>query len=532
MHVAASLEFKTFELDCFDNLGSSRQLKYIYCYLRDLGAQGVLTEPHYFDKDYLSEFAAFYSVSSRGYPNSCQRLHFFNIPVTRELFVEAASGNESTLRKLQKAYLGFAVIRPIPAAPLGCTVLAWYPDNVRTTRRITSPSRQYHCHLAGIRLTVTGLAWQQQDTAVGACATVGLWSMLHASSFDNDHSAPTTAQITEAAHQNAVTGARVFPSSGLTIIQLLEAIKRYHMAPFAMNGDIKPAHDFIRSDAYLRSPGFSRERFASTCASFIRSGYPVLAIGQSEGSGRHAICITGFRDEAQAEVPPRAVRAADESILHVYIHDDNLGPNVRFAVKTRSQFGQVVLVPDPPELSGVDDYVPPTAGHPGFIPQQLVVCTHEDLRTSPDKLNGTGLKIGADISTEMNRLLERSGLPQRGLLYSCRFMLLRDYLGAELASMFASAGDESYSLLGRVRLELVERVVPMSKHIGVVRISLQSSTPLLDVLFDTSDSDLNHPVFAHISYGLNVCRILEGVEGYESGRFGVQIRAFEPVLSA
>jgi len=68
--------------------------------------------------------------------------------------------------------------------------------------------------------------------------------------------------------------------------------------------------------------------------------------------------------------------------------------------------------------------------------------------------------------------------------------------------------------------------VPMSKHIGVVRISLQDSTPLLDVLYDTSDSDLNHPVFAHLSYGLNVCRILEGVDGYDAQRFGVQIKAF------
>ena len=348
--------------------------------------------------------------------------------------------------------------------------------------------------------------------------------MLHASSFDNDHSAPTTAQITQAAHQNAVTGARVFPSNGLTIIQLLEAIKRYHMAPFAMSGDIQAASASIRTNGIQRSAGFSKERFASTCASFIRSGYPVLAIGHSVGNGRHAVCITGFREEMPGEVEPLAVKAADESIVHVYIHDDNLGPNVRFEVTTRSRFGQVILRPDPPDCKSDGGRASPTHGHPMFIPQQLVVCTHEDLRTSPDKLNGTGLKIGADVSFEMNRLLKRSGMEPRGLLYSCRFMMLRDYLSDELASLFVAEDDSD--LLGRIRLALVERVVPMSKHIGVVRISLQDSTPLLDVLYDTSDSDLNHPVFAHLSYGLNVCRILEGVEGYDKGRFGVQISAF------
>lgn len=524
MHKAASLEFHHFDESYFGDLPSSRQLRYLYCYLRDLGAETILVEPHYFDKDYLSEFAAFYSVSSRGYPNTCRRLHFFSRSVTRQQLTNAVSGDSSTLTALQNSYLGFSVIRPISAAPLGCTVLAWYPDEVRATRRVTSPSRKYHCHLAGIRLSVTGLAWQQQDSAVGACATVGLWSMLHASSFDNDHSAPTTAQITEAAHQTAVTGARVFPSNGLTIIQLLEAIKRYHMAPFAMSGDIQPKMPAVGTNSVQRSAGFSKERFASTCASFIRSGYPVLAIGHSMGIGRHAVCITGFREEPPGDVPPRAVKAADESIVHVYIHDDNLGPNVRFAVTTHSRFGQVMLVPDPPETKREGVNASPTLGHPEFVPQQLVVCTHEDLRTSPDKLNGTGLKICADISAQMNRLLELSGLPQRGLLYSCRFMLVRDYLSQELAMLFS--GDDTSDLLGRVRLEIVERVVPMSKHIGVVRISLQDSTPLLDVLYDTSDSDLNHPVFAHVSYGLNVCRILEGVEGYGDQRFGVQIKAF------
>lgn len=525
MHSAASLELHPFTDACFSDLPPSRQLQYIYCYLRDLGAKTILAEPHYFDKDYLSEFAAFYSVSSRGYPNTCRRLHFFSEPVSRRQLTDAVSGLQSALHRLQNSYLGFCVIRPIAAAPLGCTVLAWYPDIGRLTRRVTKPSREYHCHLAGIRLTVTGLAWQQQDSAVGACATVGLWSMLHASSFDNDHSAPTTAQITEAAHQTAVTGARVFPSNGLTIIQLLEAIKRYHMAPFAMSGDIQPKAAAIRTDSIHRSAGFSKERFASTCASFIRSGYPVLAIGHSAGSGRHAVCITGFREEPPGEVPPRAVKAADESIVNVYIHDDNLGPNVRFSVTTNGRFGQVLLLPDPPENKRSGINVSPTLDHPAFIPQQLVVCTHEDLRTSPDQLNGTGLKICADISSAMNNLLESTGQPQRGLLYSCRFMLLRDYLSGELATLFD--GDDTAALRGRIRLDIVERVVPMSKHIGVVRIALQDSTPLLDVLYDTSDSDLNHPVFAHVVYGPTVCRILEVVKGYEENRFGVQIQAFE-----
>jgi hypothetical protein len=525
MHSATNLAFHRFGEEFFTQFPDSRQFRYLYSYLRDLGAQSVLEEPHYFDKDYLSEFAAFYSVSSRGYSNACRRLHFFAINLTRDTFISAVSNDTAAVEKLEQAYLGFTIIRPITATPLGCTVLRWYPVKAQETRRITEPCRQYHCHVAGLTLTVTGLAWQQQDTAVGACATIGLWSMLHSSSFDNDRTAPTTAEITQVANRTAVTGSRVFPSSGLTIIQLLEAIKRYRLAPFAISGDIRSPSPSTIDDRVERSAGFSKERFSSTCASFIRSGYPVVAIGESVGVGRHAVCISGFRELFSGKVEPSAVKAADEAIQHVYIHDDNLGPNVRFAVHTDSQFGQVSLIADPPTSKREGKNPSPTLGHPHFIPQQLVVCTHEELRTSPDKLNGKGLEIGAAFAKEMNRLLHLSGRDLRGVLYSCRFMLIWDYLGRELGSMFQTKS--SRILLGRVRMELTEKVVPMSKYIGVVRISLQDATPVLDVLFDTSDSDLNHPVFAHLSFGTNVCRIMQGIDGFDQNRFGVQIKAFD-----
>jgi len=525
MHSASELMFSSFNESCFSKLSDSRQARYLYCYLRDLGAQGVLEEPHYFDKDYLSEFAAFYSVSSRGYPNTCQRLHFFSVPITRELFTQAVCEQQAAMDILRESYLGFSVLRPITAAPLGCTVLAWYPDDAQSSRRVTEPSRHYECHIAGLTLRVNGLAWQQQDAAVGACATIGLWSMLHASSFDNDHTAPTTAQITEAANQTAVTGARVFPSDGLTIIQLLEAIKRYRLAPFAMSGDIKSAgRPGSERTPWAATAGFSRERFASTCASFIRSGYPVLAIGQSVGVGRHAVCITGFREAAPVASRVVSVAAADNAIRHVYIHDDNLGPNVRFAVTGNSKYGQVMLVADPPDEKKTGKNVSPTLNHPPFIPEQLVICTHEELRTSPDRLNKKGLEIGAIFCQEMNTLLERSGHEKRGALYSCRFMLAQDYLGHELGGMFRA--NATRMLLGRIRMELTEKVVPMSKFIGVVRLSLSDGTPLLDVLYDTSDSDLNHPVFAHLSYGLNVSRIVEGISAFTNDRLGPQVKAF------
>jgi hypothetical protein len=150
------------------------QGQYLRWYLADLGARTLLVEPNYFDRDYLSEFAAFYCTSSAGYPNVCQRLHYFADDVDRSLLEKAVSGNAAAATRIQDCYLGFIVKRPIPGTPLGRTVLSWYPDLTPQLPRVVEPSRWYSCHVAGLELRVRGLAWQQQDAGVGACATVAL----------------------------------------------------------------------------------------------------------------------------------------------------------------------------------------------------------------------------------------------------------------------------------------------------------------------------------------------------------------------
>src|SRR5687768_5554985 len=131
----------------------------------------VIIEPNYFDRDYLSEFVAFYSTSAAGYLNICQRLHFFSAQVSRPDFSRALGGDPDSVRSITEAYLGHVVLRPIPGAPLGKTVLRTYPDEDgidKGTPRVTAPARSYEEHVAGLTLRVSGLAWQQQDSAVGS----------------------------------------------------------------------------------------------------------------------------------------------------------------------------------------------------------------------------------------------------------------------------------------------------------------------------------------------------------------------------
>jgi len=474
--------------DPLHKLAQTAQVIYLIEYLSDFNAQTVLEEPNYFDRDFLSEFSAFYGISAKGYPNTCKRIHFFSEDITRDNLRRAVSGSKKLLSRFESSYLGFVVIRPIEAAPLGRTVIRWYPENQPHTPRITEPSRDYCVHVAGLTLCVNGLAWQQQDTGVGACATIGLWSMLHSSAFDDHHAIPTTTEITVSAHSSASLGSRVFPSTGLTIYQVCEAIKANSLAPMLFEGDVK--------DANLNTVGFSKDRFSSSVASLIRSGYPVLIGGILEGIGLHAICVVGFRSCSPSPVVAgTTVKLADSDIEYLFIHDDNIGPNVRFKI-VQNPDNTVALARDVPSPIQPNRVRMPEDPYHKFTPLQLLVAVHDDLRTSPDQLHQCGIEKAGQIYHVLKALLAVNGKPPAPLSLSTRFIKLKDYVDGELKRTLGG----NPRVLGKVRLSLWEDVPPMSLHVSVLRIGLSDSTPLIDILFDTTDSDRNHPVFCHIMY--------------------------------
>jgi len=466
----------------------SRQVKYLRCYLHDLGARAVVIEPNYFDRDYLSEFEAFYATSSAGYPNICKRAHYFSAPVTRESFARAVGGEASARGVVESSYLGHVILRPIPGAPIGRTVLKVYPDDsgvAAGTPRVTQPAREYEAHIAGLTLRVSGLAWQQQDSAVGSCATVALWSMLHSSAFDDHHAIPTTAQITSMAHWSAPTGRRIFPDSGLQLAQVLEVIKGHGLAPVMITGD--------KDDGE-----FSRERFCSLVASFVRSGYPVLVSGWLEEDAReaHTVCIVGFRSPAAPDVPDGESVLADENIEVMYVHDDNLGPNARFRIDVTAD--AVSLVPASPEpRRGEWPSENPTKTYHDIVPTELVVAVHLELRTDPLELQRAAVRSAEWLPSALAHESELQGkAAATGMVVGSRFIRLRHYVERELASTLRA---RSSTVLSRARLALWEAVAPMSLHIGLVRVSL-GTEPMMDILFDTSDSDRHLRPTAYVAF--------------------------------
>lgn len=472
---------------------SSRQGQYLRRYLAGLGAESVVEEPNYFDRDYLSEFSGFYGVAARGFPNICRRLHFFSCKVDRQRLSKVLSNHEKSTKDLREHYLGFAVLRPIPWAPFGRTVLKAFPDHSPGTPRITQPMREYVAHLAGVELKVVGLAWQQQDTGVGACATIALWTALQSSAFDAHHAVPTTLDVTRAAHRTASLGNRVFPSSGLTIAQLCEAIKEHRLEPVISEGD-------------LDIPGqraFSRQRFSTMVAAKIRSGYPVILTARMQDDAvGHALCLVGFRE---APLPAGAVAShlQDEYTAFLYLHDDNIGPNVRFAIAVDPAQGNVVLKAAAPTSIAAAAWPDATAGYCTLVPDALICAVHEDMRANFGRLHSAAAKL----LHEVDWILSQS---QVCLTLSAGVAVRRvaEYMREVLPQALGPSRE-----LAAARLQLQEQVVPMSNHVGVVRIGVQTSAgpqPLLDVLFDTTEGDRLR-AFCHVDFhplALRVSKLL------------------------
>lgn len=503
-----------------NNIGSP-QSEYLQCYLEGLYAKMVIEEQNYFDRDYLAEFAEFYSQSSRGYPNICRRLHFFSTDMVSRETLEEALSNSKRKGMFTSSYLGFIVIRPIISAPLGRTVLKWFYDADRGNPRVTAPSRKYTSHLAGLELTARSLAWQQQDTGVSACATVSLWSMLHSSAFDAHHSIPTTAEITKSAHLTASLGDRVFPSKGLNTYQILEAIKEQRLAPAMTAGDLN-----ITLEDGLDVQCFSKKKLASSAAAFIRSGYPVLILGRYihyPGTNGHMICAAGFRDSTRYEINPGEFAIFDEAVDVLYIHDDNIGPNVRCRILEDIQSRAAILVTDPPAYVKNGKKAPKEQVQ--FLPETIVVAVHEELRISSDDFFIEGLNKTDIISKTLNAAYTQAKQPLPKLLFSTQFLDIRSYLGAELARHYG----KDNAILSKVELELAEKIPPMSLHIGLLRIAIEDDgiSLLMDVIYDTTDSDRNRPVFAHIIYDSTLSSILSTADPKVVERlFGKQVTGF------
>jgi len=310
------------------------QVGYLANYCEMLKAKTIVCESQYVDRHYIDEFAAYYSRKLSSPSNLTRRVHLFSHELSKRRLqgmFERAFKSCTERSKVEKklcdppeesgldvGYLGYIVVRPIPTVPIGRTVLVRLPHG-ETPRNIWA-TNIHTVHLGNLTLRVDGLAFQQQDAAVGACATAALWSALTCVARYDGMRAPTPAEITDVAVRNPRPSIRtVLPANhGLTIYELCDATRAFGFSPEMFYPEIP-------------------EHFVSTLQMYLLSGIPVV-LGLDDGLSGHAVTAVGFQLSTtvnpvlQGEVPFQSAK-----INKIYIHDDRLGPYARAHLRTASK---------------------------------------------------------------------------------------------------------------------------------------------------------------------------------------------------
>jgi len=174
-------------------------------------------------------------------------------------------------------------------------------------------------HLFGIDLEVDSLAFQEQDKALAACATVALWSCFHKASELFQTFLPTPGEITRAA--SYLLNHRPIPSRGLDVNQMCTAIRYFGLEPEV----IEPSGE---------------KPLSSLIYAHLRFGNPVL-LGVDVGArGMHAVTMVGYslREHPHLEnevlLPSGGIPLVGRRIDEFYAHDDQVGPFSRLLVSS------------------------------------------------------------------------------------------------------------------------------------------------------------------------------------------------------
>lgn len=251
-----------------------------------LGAQTALVEYRYLDADYRNEHSRFYSTTFRRYPSAAHRLHFFRSPIP-----PALTSRDRPARFDGLGYLGYTVLRPVPAAPVGRTMLA--PPNDLVSH-VTCSARD-RVNLLGEPLRIKGSPFIAQDAQLSRCAHATLWvtAYYHHLAYGTPRLLP--GDIAAAVPSELSLG-RAVPSEGLTVFQMSAAATRIGLPALVYDLDDLPSGESL---------------FRIACR-YLNSGLPVTVTG-----GGHAFVLVGYY---------RVDPGTPDERIHFIRQDDEVGP--------------------------------------------------------------------------------------------------------------------------------------------------------------------------------------------------------------
>lgn len=467
-------------------------------YFDHLGTQTIVVEYDYVDRDYLEDFAGYYVRCFSPPKAHCARLHFFQASFDEasfSAFLQGTTDQDDFLAAClnNQQYLGFIVVKPLSQTFIGRTCLRTYPDG--TSGRHFPSLRPYDVNLFGTRLSVTSLAFQEQDTEVARCATAAMWSVLQGTASRFGHAVPTPVEITKNAVAVHALKSRTLPAKdGLTIEQLADAVRKMQLEPYCVDAGNQ---QILQAEAYA----------------YLRAGIPALlgialvdTLDETESPlipakhvGFHAVALTGYRCSSQPAVPfgqsnfmLRATR-----IDKFYAHDDQVGA---FARMTLSPPGTTMkwkhMRGNVRETGYMECSWRGDSGVIGSIravPESLLVPLYPKMRIPfQEALEGV-----AAFDSAVQELVKLGHIALPGQLEWDIFLTTSAELKEDL--------QRKLTVSGQYREELLTASMPRFVWRGI---GLTAGTPCIELLFDATDIVQGQFFLRAVEYDRAVFRIL------------------------
>ena len=289
-------------------------------HLKILGAKSYVLEEPYIDRDYSADYLEFYARTFRTHARHCRRAHFFSTDVSPLVSASLSSEGLRELRTLAvDAYCGFCVLRPLPTAPIGRTVLRAGLRGHQDMEATVTCRAPFDANLLGIDLEVTGAAYLQQDARVGACAQVAIWAGMRHLHARYGYDWVSVADITRLATPTAPDEAVSLPAGSdfLTSERMIRAISEAGYQPLC-----------------FRNPDADNPTIAAAVLPYVESGIPVILGLNLGGEVGHAVTVIGRIFGRQNSPTADAI----DYIPAYIVHDDQGGPYMTLPVRDPADF--------------------------------------------------------------------------------------------------------------------------------------------------------------------------------------------------
>ncbi|WP_258406331.1 C39 family peptidase [Shewanella halotolerans] len=429
-----------------------KQLASITKILSELNAKTMVCENQYTDNGYLEDYLNYYVGCHENYSRTCSRIHFFDGDFDYDRFEQVIVNSTDNAESLGN-YLGFMVVKPIPMTFIGRTCLK-LPESYAYPAH-TVITREYTADLFGLKLTVSSLAFQEQDRVVAACSSSSIWCLLHALKLRRIKS---PAQITMAATESSKI-INTFPSSGLNTAEIERALEYFDLRQHQISPHASSSQNLLLLKEVVQT--------------YIDSNIPLILGVECQKkqpnmpyitAGEHAVTIIGYGNNKSGEM--------DKLI----VHDDRSGP-----------FSILRFVPDY-TIKSTEEKVTVLISEEFYV-DTTVITAHE----YPEVMVYNNLIIATDPRVRIGFDPIAQTVDGIATLLSSTFAILASTLPGPLRAVVTSKVklQKSSNYKQKVKSkcvsnksEILTRNFPKYLWIGEYSVN---GTPLFDLIFDSTN---------------------------------------------